>query len=223
MATLIQSKQIEGVVTASVIDGVFVVSGSQVLTGSLFVDGDITASNVVQASQFVGDGSRLTGVVAEGTGINVLSGSVDVVVTEVRISGSGAPVTIINSNTASIDIKSPYEVGGLFRIYENYATLTSSSVSYFTDGQIVYIKDTNTLYQADITYADFVTTFTDSITWNTYTFAIGDSSVNAGNGLTKVVSSGITTISLNTGSAHFSTAVEYIISSGSYMIDAGTI
>jgi hypothetical protein len=223
MATLIQSKQIEGVVTASVIDGVFVVSGSQVLTGSLFVDGDITASNVVQASQFVGDGSRLTGVVAEGTGINVLSGSVDVVVTEVRISGSGAPVTIINSNTASIDIKSPYEVGGLFRIYENYATLTSSSVSYFTDGQIVYIKDTNTLYQADITYADFVTTFTDSITWNTYTFAIGDSSVNAGNGLSKSVSGGITTISLNTGSAHFTNAVEYIISSGSYMIDAGTI
>ncbi len=223
MATLIQSKQIEGVVTASVIDGVFVVSGSQVLTGSLFVDGDITASNVVQASQFVGDGSRLTGVVAEGTGINVLSGSVDAVVTEVRISGSGAPVTIINSNTASINIKSPYEVGGLFRIYENYATLTSSSVSYFTDGQIVYIKDTNTLYQADITYADFVTTFTDSITWNTYTFAIGDSSVNAGNGLSKSVSSGITTISLNTGSAHFTNAVEYIISSGSYMIDAGTI
>jgi hypothetical protein len=223
MATLIQSKQIEGVVTASVIDGVFVVSGSQVLTGSLFVDGDITASNVVQASQFVGDGSRLTGVVAEGTGINVLSGSVDAVVTEVRISGSGAPVTIINSNTASINIKSPYEVGGLFRIYENYATLTSSSVSYFTDGQIVYIKDTNTLYQADITYADFVTTFTDSITWNTYTFAIGDSSVNAGNGLSKSVSSGITTISLNTGSVHFTNAVEYIISSGSYMIDAGTI
>jgi hypothetical protein len=165
----------------------------------------------------------LTGVTAEGTGINFISGSTDVVVTEVRISGSGAPVTIINSNTASIEIKSPYEVGGLFRIYDNYATLTSSSVSYFTDGQIVYIKDTNSLYQADITYADFVTTFTDSITWNTYTFAIGDSSVNAGNGLSKSVSGGITTISLNTGSAHFTNAVEYIISSGSYMIDAGTI
>lgn len=223
MATLIQAKQIEGIVTASVVEGVFVVSGSQILTGSLFVDGDITASNIVQASQFVGDGSRLTGVTAEGTGINFLSGSVDVVVTEVRISGSGAPVTIINSNTASIDIKSPYEVGGLFRIYNNYTTLISSSVSYFTDGQIVYIKDTNTLYQADITYADFINTFTDTITWNTYTFAIGDSSVNAGSGLSKSVSSGITTLSLNTGSAHFTTAVEYIISSGSYMIDAGII
>ncbi len=223
MATLIQSKQIEGIVTASVIDGVFVVSGSQILTGSLFVDGDITASNIVQASQFVGDGSRLTGVVAEGTGINIISGSVDVVVTEVRLSGSGAPITIINSNTASIEIKSPYEVGGLFRIYDNYVSLTSSSVNYFTDGQIVYVKDTNTLYQSDITYADFVNTFTDTIVWNVYTFAIGDSSVNAGDGISKSVSSGITTLTLNTGSAHFSNAVEYIISSGSYMIDAGTI
>jgi hypothetical protein len=223
MATLIQSKQIEGIVTASVVDGVFIVSGSQILTGSLFVDGDITASNVVQASQFVGDGSRLTGVVAEGTGINIISGSVDAVVTELRITGSGAPLTITNSNTASIEIKSPYEVGGLFRIYENYASLTSSSVNYFTDGQIVYVKDTNTLYQSDITYANFTTTFTDTIVWNTYAFAIGDSSVNAGNGLSKSVSEGITTLSLNTGSVHFSTAVEYIISSGSYMIDAGTI
>jgi hypothetical protein len=223
MATLIQSKQIEGVVTASVVDGQFTISGSQVITGSLYVDGDITASGVIEGAQFVGDGSRLTGVVAEGTGLNFVSGSIDAVVTQVEISGSGAPITIVNSNTASINIKSPYEVGGLFRIYDNYATLTSSSVSYFTDGQIVYIKDTNTLYQADITYADFVNTFTDSIIWNVYTFAIGDSSVNAGSGLSKSVSGGITTISLNTGSAHFTTAVEYIISSGSYMIDAGTI
>ena len=223
MATLIQSKQIEGIVTASVVDGVFIVSGSQILTGSLFVDGDITASNVVQASQFVGDGSRLTGVVAEGTGINIISGSVDAVVTELRISGSGAPLTITNSGTASIEIKSPYEVGGLFRIYDNYENLISSSVSYFTDGQIVYVKDTNTLYQSEITYADFTNTFTDTIEWNVYTFAIGDSSVNAGDGLSKIVSDGITTLSLNTGSVHFSNAVEYIISSGSYMIDAGTI
>ena len=104
MATLIQSKQIEGVVTASVIDGTFVVSGSQILTGSLFVDGDITASGVVQGAQFVGDGSRLTGVIAEGTGINIISGSVDIVSTEIRFSGSGVTIDVLNSNTASITI-----------------------------------------------------------------------------------------------------------------------
>ena len=104
MATLIQSKQIQGVVSASVVDGVFVVSGSQILTGSLYVDGDITASGVIQGAQFVGDGSRLTGVIAEGTGINIFSGSVDAVATELRFSGSGVTIDVINSNTASINI-----------------------------------------------------------------------------------------------------------------------
>ena len=42
MATLIQSKQIEGIVTASVVEGVFQVSGSQIITGSQELSGDIT-------------------------------------------------------------------------------------------------------------------------------------------------------------------------------------
>ncbi len=104
MATLIQSKQIQGVVTASVIEGEFSVSGSLVTSGSLNIVGDITASGIVQASQFIGDGSRLTGVIAEGTGINTLSGSVDVVATQFEFSGSGVRIDVVNSNTASIRI-----------------------------------------------------------------------------------------------------------------------
>jgi hypothetical protein len=104
MATLIQSKQIEGIVTSSIIDGVFIVSGSQILTGSLFVDGDITASGVIEASEFVGDGSRLTGVVATGTGVSFETGSSLSTITKFEISGSGIDVSIINSNTASITI-----------------------------------------------------------------------------------------------------------------------
>lgn len=223
MATLIQSKQIEGIVTASVIDGVLVVSGSQILTGSLFVDGDITASHTIQANQFVGDGSRLTGVTAEGTGINIISGSIDVVATEVRFSGSVAKIDVINSNTASVYLKSPYEFGGLFRTYETLTQLNSISVSYFSQGQIVYVVDTNSLYQADITYADFVTIFTDTITWNPFVFDAGASSIMNGDGLTKTYSSGVTTLGLDTGSIHFQSAVEKIISSGSFMIDAGVI
>lgn len=222
MATLIQSKQIEGVVTASVIDGVLVVSGSQILTGSLFVDGDITASNIVQAGQFVGDGSRLTGVTAENTGVNILSGSIEMVAAEIRISGS-ATLDVINYNTASIHIKSPYEIGGLFRTYETLSQLNEISVSYFSQGQIVYVIDINSLYQADITYADFVTIFSDTITWNPFVFDAGASSIMNGSGLTKSYSSGVTTLGLDTGSLHFQSAVEHIISSGSFLIDAGTI
>lgn len=222
MATLIQSKQIEGIVTASVIDGVLVVSGSQILTGSLFVDGDITASNIVQAGQFVGDGSRLTGVTAENTGVNILSGSIEMVAAEIRISGS-ATLDVINYNTASIHIKSPYEIGGLFRTYETLSQLNQISVSYFSQGQIVYVIDTNSLYQADITYADFVTIFSDTIIWNPFVFDAGASAIMNGDGLTKTYSSGVTTLGLDTGSLHFQSAVEHIISSGSFLIDAGTI
>ena len=64
MATLIQSKQIEGVVTASVIEGTFTVqSGSVNLEGASGVTGSFSGS-------FVGDGSQLT---FNGTGL--VSGS----------------------------------------------------------------------------------------------------------------------------------------------------
>ena len=46
MATLIQSKQIQGVVTASVIEGDFNVQGDIIATGSNSIFGDITGSSV---------------------------------------------------------------------------------------------------------------------------------------------------------------------------------
>jgi hypothetical protein len=222
MATLIQSKQIQGVVTASVIEGEFVVSGSLVTTGSLFVDGDITASGVIKGTFFEGDGSRLRGIVAESAGINLTSGSIDEVASQIDFSGSGVTLSVTN-NTASINIPSGYEEGGLFRTYSTYNSLVSSSVTNFSNGQIVYVVDNNTLYQSSITYADMITTFIDTIVWNSYTFNIGDSSVNAGEGLLKSVSSGVTTLSLDTGSLHFQRGVEDVIMNGSYTIDSGQI
>ncbi len=57
MATLIQSKQIEGVVTASVIQGDFTVEGggSVNLSAAGGVTGSFTGS-------YIGDGSGLTGI-----------------------------------------------------------------------------------------------------------------------------------------------------------------
>ena len=66
MATLIKSKQIQGVVTASAISGDFQVSGSFRQTGSLEVAGSITASSDISASSFVGSGTQLTGVELQG-------------------------------------------------------------------------------------------------------------------------------------------------------------
>ena len=72
MATLIQSKQIQGVVTASVVIGDFQVSGSSSFTGSVGVGGTLTATS------FVGDGSSLTGITLSGTtGFSAFSSSLD--------------------------------------------------------------------------------------------------------------------------------------------------
>jgi hypothetical protein len=222
MATLIQSKQIQGVVTASVVEGDFLVSGSFITSGSLFVDGDITASGTIKGTFFEGDGSRLRGIVAESAGINLTSGSIDAIASQIDFSGSGVSLSVLN-NTASINIPSGYEEGGLFRTYSTYNSLISSSVTNFSNGQIVYVVDDNTLYQSSITYADMITTFIDTIVWNSYTFNIGDSSVNAGEGLLKSVSSGVTILSLDTGSLHFQRGVEDVIMNGSYTIDSGQI
>ena len=46
MATLIQSKQIEGIVTSSVVHGEFLVSGSLVVTGPNSILGSVTASAI---------------------------------------------------------------------------------------------------------------------------------------------------------------------------------
>ena len=222
MATLIQSKQIQGVVTASVIEGDFLVSGSLKTSGSIFVDGDITASGTIKGTFFEGDGSRLRGIVAESAGINLVSGSVDEIVSQIDFSGSGLTLSVTN-NTASINIPSGYEEGGLFRTYSTLNLLLSSSITNFSDGQLVYVTSTNSVYQAGITYADMITTFNDIISWSLYTFSIGDSSVNVSDRLSKSVSSGITTLSLHTGSLHFQRGVEDVITNGSYTIDSGQI
>lgn len=222
MATLIQSKQIEGIVTASTIEGDFSVSGSLIVSGSGIFTNDITASGVISANQFVGDGSQLTGVIATATGIVVSSGSNVEIVTQLNLTGSNLVLNVVNQ-TGSISVETAYESKGLFRTYPTLTDLENEPTNYFSDNQIVYIIDTNSLYKSQITYADFVSTFTDTIVWDPFVFEAGASAVANGDGLYKTYSSGITTLGLDTGSIHFTSAVEKIISSGSYMIDAGVI
>lgn len=134
-------------------------------------------------------------------------------------------VLVDTTNVANVNgwEQIPLANAGTFQVYPTYADLTAVYANYFTNGQIVYVVDTNTLYKASVTYANMVTTFTDSITWNTYEFSAASGSVVASSGLNSSYSNKVTTISLDTGSAHFTNAVEYVISSGSFMIDCGII
>jgi hypothetical protein len=114
MATLIQSKQIQGVVTASVVEGDFLVSGSLVVSGSGIFTTDITASSISASGPIYGvrysDVQGIPNFVA-GTGINITQVGNVITITNTGtgggVSGSAeliSSVAQLNSYTGSNDI-----------------------------------------------------------------------------------------------------------------------
>lgn len=134
-------------------------------------------------------------------------------------------VLVDTSNVSNVNGWNEITFGrtGAFQVYPTYDDLIAVYANYFTNGQIVYVVDTNTLYQAEVTYADMITTFTDIVSWEVYQFSPVSGSVQASNGIISSYSNNTTTLTLDTGSSHFTNAVEFIITSGSYIIDAGKI
>ena len=116
MATLIQSKQIQGVVTASVIEGDFSVSGSLVVTGSQTILGSVTASSI--SSSFIGDGSGLTGISYS----QVLS-------TPQFVSGNNITITS-SSNVITIDASLNGAVSSSTQITDGSGILSSSNETF---------------------------------------------------------------------------------------------
>jgi hypothetical protein len=111
MATLIQSKQIEGIVTASVIQGDFSISGSLNVSGSGIFTNDITASGIVSASRVLGvnyDDISGTPNFTAGSGILITQVGDTITITNTGGGGDGisdaAAIAILNAYTASNDI-----------------------------------------------------------------------------------------------------------------------
>lgn len=63
-------------------------------------------------------------------------------------------------------------IKGAFKVYTS-TTLNSTSVNYFSDGQIVYVEDSGSLYKATVTPANFIDTFTDSVSFSAFSFNSG--------------------------------------------------
>ena len=75
-----------------------------------------------------------------------------------------------NSNIVLADIT---RIKGAFKTYVSASTMNSTSVNYFSDGQIIYVEDSASLYRATVTPADYESTFVDTVSFQEFSFDSG--------------------------------------------------
>jgi|SRR5210317_309842 hypothetical protein len=74
-----------------------------------------------------------------------------------------------SSNIVLADID---RIKGAFKIYTS-TELNSTSVNYFSDGQIVYVSDSGSLYRANVSLANPPFSFTDTVSFSQFSFDSG--------------------------------------------------
>ena len=77
--------------------------------------------------------------------------------------------TAIAANDVLADIE---RIKGAFKTYTS-SDLNSTSVNYFSDGQIVYVEDSGSLYKANVSLADYINTFEDTVSFSQFSFNSG--------------------------------------------------
>ena len=75
----------------------------------------------------------------------------------------------ISANTALADIQ---RIKGAFKVYTS-TVLNSTSVNYFTNGQIIYVEDSGSLYKANVLLADYNERFSDTVSFSEFAFDSG--------------------------------------------------
>ena len=83
---------------------------------------------------------------------------------KVRISADG-----LSNNIVLADIDN---IKGAFKIYTS-TELNSTNVNYFSDGQIVYVSDSGSLYKANVSLANPPFSFTDTVSFSQFSFDSG--------------------------------------------------
>lgn len=75
----------------------------------------------------------------------------------------------ITANTALSDVD---YIRGAFKVYSS-SDLSGISPNYFSDGQIIYVEDSGSLYKANVQIADFISVFEDSVSFSAWSFDSG--------------------------------------------------
>lgn len=63
-------------------------------------------------------------------------------------------------------------IKGAFKVYTSTA-LNSTSVNYFSDGQIVYVSDSGSLYKANVIPANYIDILEDTVSFSAFSFDSG--------------------------------------------------
>ena len=74
------------------------------------------------------------------------------------------------SNVVLADIE---RIKGAFKVYETTNLMVSTSINYFSDGQIIYAEDSGSLYKATVTPANYIDTYDDTISFSEFSFNSG--------------------------------------------------
>ena len=74
-----------------------------------------------------------------------------------------------SNNVVLADIE---RIKGAFKVYTS-TELNSTDVDYFSDGQIVYVSDSGSLYRANVSLANIPITFEDTVTFEPFSFDSG--------------------------------------------------
>lgn len=76
----------------------------------------------------------------------------------------------ISANDALADIT---RIKGAFKTYVSASLMNSTTVNHFTDGQILYVEDSGSLFKANVVLANYIDIHEDSVTFSEFSFNSG--------------------------------------------------
>lgn len=79
-------------------------------------------------------------------------------------------------------------IRGAFYTVAEYDSLADIPINRVSDGQLVWVEDAASVYQASVTLADYITTFADSVSWSEFS-GFGGSGGSGTGDITAVIAS----------------------------------